>query len=346
MRTILRVFVLLLAAGLIQAGAPSYDVEIIPPLAGQDSMYPRALAQGHLIGLAASDPFDPVGVPVIFRFGTLIPLKTPTDSLNFVVGASKPALIAGSSSGFPVVWRRTAPHDLLPAGGLSQGEARDANGTDAICGAVVNDLTGAQFPAFWATPIAAGRLLPGRLGSAQGVAHAINEGGQIAGAVGPQGSFVAARWDDPREAPLELGMLEGGINSEALDLNEAGDCVGRTSFADGSIEAMLYVDATGERIGLGFLDGTFSFARAINDAGQIVGTASASGETHAFLWQEGVLMDLNDLVASSTEPFLYLADAVAIDAAGTLLAEAVVGTPGGVVSRMALLRPAAGRPGD
>jgi hypothetical protein len=60
---------------------------------------------------------------------------------------------------------------------------------------------------------------------------------------------------------------------------------------------------------------------------------------HAFLWQAGVLHDLNDLVASSTGAFDYLSTAVAIDDEGNIAAEAVVSTPEGPVTRLALLTP-------
>jgi len=52
---------------------------------------------------------------------------------------------------------------------------------------------------------------------------------------------------------------------------------------------------------LGTLGGSWTDARGINDAGQIVGAALTPGGGHsiALLWQEGVVYDLNDLLVGN-----------------------------------------------
>ena len=52
---------------------------------------------------------------------------------------------------------------------------------------------------------------------------------------------------------------------------------------------------------LGTLGCCGSYASAINERGQIVGNSfTASGEQHAFLWQEGVMTDLGTLASDNS----------------------------------------------
>ena len=49
-------------------------------------------------------------------------------------------------------------------------------------------------------------------------------------------------------------------------------------------------------IDLGTLGGIYSAGQAINNRGQVVGESyTASGELHAFLWQDGTMADLGTL---------------------------------------------------
>jgi probable HAF family extracellular repeat protein len=59
--------------------------------------------------------------------------------------------------------------------------------------------------------------------------------------------------------------------------------------------------AVGAFLDLGTLGGTQSFAYAINNNGDVVGYSyTASGDTHAFSYSGGVLMDLNSLLPASS----------------------------------------------
>jgi probable HAF family extracellular repeat protein len=74
-----------------------------------------------------------------------------------------------------------------------------------------------------------------------------------------------------------------------------------------SVFALMEVAArdvgTYETLNLGTLGGTESFGLFVNDAGQVVGLSlTASGDTHAFLWEDGVMTDLGSLGSPPVRP--------------------------------------------
>lgn len=116
--------------------------------------------------------------------------------------------------------------------------------------------------------------------------------------------------DPPEFVYVELGTL-GGPDSVGYGLNAAGQVVGWSSI-DGCITELsetpcrrAYVWQDGVMTDLGLLPGDEeSFARAINDAGFIVGTSEddilfGSGSFHAVTWTDGVISALPHLGESS-----------------------------------------------
>lgn len=91
-----------------------------------------------------------------------------------------------------------------------------------------------------------------------------------------------------------LGDL-GGVSSSAASINDYGEAVGYSSNAQGEYHAVLWRDGT--TIDLGMLAGHHTYAKAINNSNQIVGFASSYG---AFLWQDGVMTDINTLISSDS----------------------------------------------
>ena len=118
----------------------------------------------------------------------------------------------------------------------------------------------------------------------------------------------------------------------------ASDAIVGWEAAFGGTRAFLYVNS--RFTDLGSLGGALSYASAINDAGQIVGTSTLAGADpqaqRAFLYVDGAMHDLNDLV----EPLpLLLSEARKINNRGQIIANACppAGTPG--VCRAYLLTP-------
>ena len=127
-------------------------------------------------------------------------------------------------------------------------------------------------------------LVPTGAGWGNTYAFSINDGGQIAGvAINLVNQARAVVWE--AGVMRELGVLPGGSYSVALGNNNSGYVVGysRTT-PTGTPHAVLYAPSGGMQ-DLGTLGGSESMAEAINDLGQVVGTAGMpNGVSYAFSW--------------------------------------------------------------
>ncbi|HEX6853597.1 MAG TPA: hypothetical protein VF139_19530 [Candidatus Polarisedimenticolaceae bacterium] len=316
------------------SAAPLYHVQVLPPVEGFESVFPTAMEPGIVVGTAGGDRFDPLGVPVIWDGTNWLALEKPGSS-SFALGLAGADLIVGTSANEPVVWRNGRRAPLAAIDGMPGGFAHDANRSGVIVGSVVNDLFGIEVPAAWNAADGAGELLRIPRNASVGTALAINAGGEIAGSV--DGTPVV--WPSSKRPPRRLPVVSGAIGGELLDVNDLGDAVGRATFPDGSSQAMAVFAGDRAATGLGVLGGTYSAAGAVNGRRQIVGASSSPLGARAFFWEAGTMTDLNDLVASTSEPILAIVDAVAIDDAGEIAAQVVVATPFGPATRVAVLTP-------
>jgi probable HAF family extracellular repeat protein len=164
-------------------------------------------------------------------------------------------------------------------------------------------------------------------------ATGINQKGQAVGisgicqnAVGNLSAKHALLWDNGNV--VDLGNLGGKAWNTPMAINNRGRIVGfsdRRGDDDGAnpnFHAFLWTKENGMQ-DLGTLEGdTISEALGINDEGHIVGVSFAAGFTnpHAFLWQNGKMLDLNKL---STNSSLTLQVAQEINDLGVIVGQAV-----------------------
>ncbi|WP_169978506.1 DUF3466 family protein [Tautonia rosea] len=154
-------------------------------------------------------------------------------------------------------------------------------------------------------PIDTYALLPFLAGSdttngARQFANAINDGGVVAGAARTQAGEAtqAVRWVPDGSGGYTIETLaqptSGTTFSNSFGINDHGQIVG--SFTDGQSQAVLWnPDGTVELLGVP--SGAFSTtARDINNHGLIVGDVVDSAGNYGFLYKDGQLLDLNDLI--------------------------------------------------
>ncbi len=119
----------------------------------------------------------------------------------------------------------------------------------------------------------------------------------------------------------DLGTLPLGSQfSSAAAINDAGQVVG-VSASSTPYRAFLYCNGT--MTDLGTLGGPTSAATAINQDGVVVGSADVTASVgHGFVWSEGVMHDLNEMIRPF--PGLELTNALAINNRGQILAQGML----------------------
>jgi probable HAF family extracellular repeat protein len=190
---------------------------------------------------------------------------------------------------------------------------------------IPNPLTGLPpaDPFLWEPPTAQfpeGRMIDlGSFGGANGFSNALNNRGQVIG-----GSSIASNpgacfflnffpdchpflWDHWKLIDLNTTTI-GGNPLSADWLNDAGEIVGFAEFpSPGGVVFDAYLWRAGVATDLGHLSGDCgSRAWGINASGQVVGTSDffcnvdpdhpQGFPDHAFLWENGDLVDLNSLI--------------------------------------------------
>jgi probable HAF family extracellular repeat protein len=152
------------------------------------------------------------------------------------------------------------------------------------------------------------------------VANAINNSGQVVGysatESGPAHAFL---WDESNGLQ-DLGTLPGYDSSGAYGINDSGEVVGVV----GSHPFVWDADSGMQDLGTLWPE-NLTTAVAINNAGQAVGSSVSPGggpSQHAFLWANGVLTDLDDLLAPGS--LWNLTDAWDINDAGQIVGRGTI----------------------
>jgi len=266
---------------------------------GSTVAWPGINNTGIVVGISLTDEVDPLDEDWSCEAGGFIPTTTNLICRGFW-------------------WENGAIHELPTLGG-HHGFATEVNSKGQIVGwaeTEVDDPTcvGVQQLQFravlWEPKNGTKQELPPLHGDSASAATAINEQGQVVGisgrcdqAVGRFSALHAVLWD--HGTPTEIPNLGGTTWHTPMDINELGDVVGFSNppgpgdpQGDFIAHAFYWNKHSDEAVDIGLLgDDAFSEAFAINSRGQVVGISfGGSNGPRAFIWQNGVLKDLNDLV--------------------------------------------------
>jgi probable HAF family extracellular repeat protein len=218
-----------------------------------------------------------------------------------------------------VVWEWGQIRSLPTLGG-NNGFAAGANNLGQVTGWAENTVrdptcTSGQVlqfrPVVWGPGREEVHELPLEAGDSSGAATGINDLGQAIGisgicdqAVGRFTAIHAVRWQSGQA--LDLGNLGGVAWNTPMALNERGDVVGFANVPGGSSSgalhehAFLWTPESGRMTDLGVFPGdVHSQGLGVNAQGQVVGVSCTANfaSCRAFIWQNGVMTDLNTLLA-------------------------------------------------
>lgn len=166
----------------------------------------------------------------------------------------------------------------------------------------------------------------GLLNGQDTIPNDINDAGELCG----QLDGVSRAWRLGGSGFDNLGKLQKGKwgSSFGNSINLFGDVAGLSSKDSTTYRVFLFTDANGMQ-DLGTLGGNDSWGGYLNNLGEVVGTSRLAVETtsHAFLYTEGVMVDLEDSIDGfSTSPFYELLSPLGINDAGKIFGVTSNGT--------------------
>jgi len=146
----------------------------------------------------------------------------------------------------------------------------------------------------------------GTLGGSYSSAYAVNDQNVVVGE-SELANFDTHAFSYSNGVMTDLGTL-GGTYSSAVAVNALGQIIGlATTTNDLATHGFIHVG--GVMTDLGTLGGSDSEPLALDNLGRVVGYADlTNGGNHAFLWQNGTMVDLNTVLPANSGWELFSAD--------------------------------------
>lgn len=316
------VVALVAGAGLAQLGARSWRVDAIDlgTLGGTYAIAYGVNGVGHVVGSSTiADgqgraflwregrrtrrlPWDPAPVGEMTDLGTLpgmtFSMAYALNDHDQVVGVAS-ATVDGEYVSRAFVWERGRLKALDTLPGFSKSWALDINERGQIAGY----LSGPPEPYLRAVVWQRGipTPLPAFPGDMSTWAGAINASGEVAG----MSEDRPVIWR--HGVPAELGTLPGYDEyiHAPTDINLRGQVLG-TAYGTQEYRCVLW--SGGAIVDLGMLPGYDKcYAESISDLGEVVGYLANSDSVMPFIWQNGMMTDLNAYVPPESGWHLWFA---------------------------------------
>ena len=185
----------------------------------------------------------------------------------------------------PVVWGADGTiRDLLPSG-YATGRAVDINENGQVTG-WLHGGSSEGFTLFVWSPASGIQFLPTLPGETQNGVYAINDAGVVAGWSGD----AAVLWEN---GVLRVLPTDPTQSSAATDINNLGEVIGfsEPEYNSGPVSAWRWNAVSGVQM-LPTLQGNLGSPTGINDRGQIVGYGPSASGGGAFLHENGVTRQL------------------------------------------------------
>ena len=310
-----------------------YDIEVIPVvdcgILGVEPLFGEGMNESSQVAGWRFDCFVGPDVPAAWLGGralTTLPLPpTITDDAKAfdinawgdTVGSGYLSAATGNKHSFAVI--DGIPIDLGTLPGDSTSEAAAINNALQIVGTSFNAATGPLHAYLWQDGTMSALDLPH--GPNAG-ARDISESGEIVGWMGSSPVIDANAFLWTKERVIDLGVIPGGYTAEAAAISNTGAVVGAgivpdPDGKDAFAHAFYWCD--GAMIDLGTLPGfSRSFSLDVNDSHTVVGQCTEPAQLgRGFIWRNGVMTDLNDLIDPALE--IHIGQAKAINNTGQVL---------------------------
>lgn len=319
----LAAFLALFTAVPVTAATPQYSIVDLGTLGGTVSYASGISADGTIAGAAKLSSSVLHGA--LWTGDGIVDMGEPAEYVvSRAVAVNVAGQVAATGEGSPQsygayrwdsgVW---TPLGTLP--GRAESIAEDIDAAGRVVGRSLTLGAGDGGAFLWDNGV---MIDLGTLGGAAN-AYAINDAVQIVGRSQinlPEGGqqHRAFVWEDSMMTALP--PLSGEDHSAAYDINDDGDVVGTswhvsipsflaveqaTMWQDGGAQIVDLGPTPGpDRCAIGYPYFTSNAARALNNSGQVVGDAmcvGAGAAQAAFLWEDGVMFNLNDLIPPDSD---------------------------------------------